>query len=301
MKAQMALDALSANQQTQVCGPQNANLKRIHNDTGARISVANNHLLISGGSRQVSQAQEQLAHLIKQATTKQSNRRRDSDHRTGAGRSQKIEAMTNNQKRFLEAAETCHLLFGLGPAGSGKTLLSVSLALQALEDNRVSKVVFVRPAREAGEALGFLPGTIDEKVGPYQRAVMDALDRLMGQREAQRSIESGRIQIEAVGYMRGRSLDNTCLVVDEAQNTTIAQLKMLITRIGYDSMAIVTGDPSQCDLNAGEISGLAHATRILKSIPQIAVIEFDNEDIVRHPIIGKILQAYDEDSKRNTR
>ena len=183
--------------------------------------------------------------------------------------------------------------FGIGPAGTGKTYLAVACAVDALLKNQVERILLVRPAVEAGEKLGFLPGDLAQKVDPYLRPLYDALYEMLGHQTVIKLIERNTIEIAPLAYMRGRTLNNAFIILDEAQNTTREQMKMFLTRIGFGSTAIVTGDVSQIDLPKGVISGLKHAQKILKGLSDISFTTFSSKDVVRHPIVQKIVEAYD--------
>ncbi len=202
---------------------------------------------------------------------------------------------TTNQRRYVDAIARHDIVFGVGPAGTGKTYLAVAMAVEALERHDVKRIVLTRPAVEAGERLGFLPGDLVAKVNPYLRPLFDALgDRLDAER-VERLIERGSIEIAPLAFMRGRTLSNAFVILDEAQNCSVEQMAMLLTRIGHDSKAVVTGDPMQSDLPRQQQSGLQHALRILDGIAGIGVIEFGFEDVVRHPLVAAIAAAYQRD------
>jgi phosphate starvation-inducible PhoH-like protein len=198
------------------------------------------------------------------------------------------------QKKYIDAVRTHDVTFGIGPAGTGKTFLAVVLAIAALKKGQVQKIILTRPAVEAGENLGFLPGDLKEKVDPYLRPVYDALYQIFGMEHTNRLMERGVIEIAPLAYMRGRTLEDAFVILDEAQNTTIAQMKMFLTRLGYNSKMIVNGDTSQIDLPRGVTSGLVHAERTLHKINKIAFATFTASDVVRHPVVAEIIQAYDE-------
>lgn len=201
------------------------------------------------------------------------------------------------QKRYIDAVKQHDVVFGVGPAGTGKTYLAVVMAVAALKKGEVQKIILTRPAVEAGESLGFLPGDLKEKVDPYLRPVYDALYQIFGSEHTNRLMERGVIEIAPLAYMRGRTLDDAFVILDEAQNTTVAQMKMFLTRLGFQSKMIVNGDTSQIDLPKGVISGLVHAERTLKSIKKLSFIHFEAGDVVRHPIVAEIIQAYEEQKK----
>jgi len=200
---------------------------------------------------------------------------------------------TPRQRDYLDNILKHDITFGVGPAGTGKTWLAVACAIDAMERETVQRLVLTRPAVEAGERLGFLPGDLAQKVDPYLRPLYDALYDLMGFERVQRLFEKQTIEIAPLAYMRGRTLNHAFVILDEAQNTTPEQMKMFLTRIGFGSKAVITGDPSQVDLPRGQQSGLAHATRVLESVQGIATTRFTSRDVVRHPLVARIVDAYD--------
>ena len=204
-----------------------------------------------------------------------------------------IRLKTIGQKHYVSMIRTKDIVFGIGPAGTGKTYLAVVLAVQALKEGRVKKIVLTRPAVEAGENLGFLPGDLQEKVDPYLRPLYDALHDMLGVEQVAKFIERGLIEIAPLAYMRGRTLDDAFIILDEAQNTTPEQMKMVLTRLGNQSKLVLTGDVTQIDLPRGKKSGLREAERILRGIPEIGFIFLTENDVVRHPLVQKIIQAYE--------
>ena len=211
-----------------------------------------------------------------------------------------VKAKTIGQKKYIDAIDKNMIVFGVGPAGTGKTYLAMAKAITAFKNNEVNRIILTRPAIEAGEKLGFLPGDLQSKVDPYLRPLYDALYEIMGAESFLKNMEKGLIEVAPLAYMRGRTLDNAYIVLDEAQNTTPAQMKMFLTRLGFGSKAIITGDLSQKDLPKDAQSGLEVALKVLKKIDEISVIQFGSEDVVRHPLVQKIVNAYEEyDSRRN--
>ena len=211
-----------------------------------------------------------------------------------SGRKASVAPKTLGQKRYVEAIRTHDVTFGLGPAGTGKTYLAMAMAVAALREERVSRIILTRPAVEAGEALGFLPGDLYEKISPYLRPLQDALYDMMPAEEIQKNTERGVIEIAPLAYMRGRTLNNAFIILDEAQNCTPEQMLMFLTRLGLNSKVVVTGDPTQVDLPANKHSGLFEARRILGSVEGIAMIEFHKRDVVRHALVQRIVAAYEE-------
>ena len=208
-------------------------------------------------------------------------------------RKKTIAARTPTQDAYMRALERSELVFGVGPAGTGKTYLAVAQAAQLLERGAVDKIILSRPAVEAGERLGFLPGDMKEKVDPYLRPLYDALYDMIPGDKVERAITAGVIEIAPLAFMRGRTLANAAVILDEAQNTTSMQMKMFLTRLGENSRMIITGDPSQVDLPRGVKSGLVEALDVLKGVEGISVVRFKDTDVVRHPLVGRIVQAYD--------
>lgn len=210
---------------------------------------------------------------------------------------QPILAKTINQKRMVEASAENDIVFAIGPAGTGKTYTAVAIAVNALKTKQVKRIILVRPAVEAGESLGFLPGDMKEKVDPYLRPLYDALDDMIHAEKLKVYLENKVIEIVPLAYMRGRTLNNAFIILDEAQNATSAQMKMFLTRLGMDSKIIATGDLTQIDLPKKTLSGLKHAVNLLKSIKGIALIELDGRDVVRHPLVKKIIEAYNQEDE----
>jgi len=205
-----------------------------------------------------------------------------------------VTAKTVGQKKYLEAIRKHDVTFGVGPAGTGKTYLAVAMALAALRDGKVSRIILARPAVEAGEALGFLPGDLYEKITPYLRPLQDALHDMLPVEEIQKHTERGTIEIAPLAYMRGRTLNHAFIILDEAQNSTMEQMLMFLTRLGHGSKAVITGDETQIDLPPNKYSGLLEAHRVLNNVEGIAVVEFGKRDVVRHPLVQRIITAYEE-------
>ena len=220
--------------------------------------------------------------------------------RTIAGKP--IKPKTARQQNYIRQIKEKMIVFGIGPAGTGKTFLGMAMAIQAFKNNEVNRIILTRPAIEAGENLGFLPGDLQSKVDPYLRPLYDALYQIMGADSFLHNTEKGLIEVAPLAYMRGRTLDNAFIILDEAQNTTPAQMKMFLTRIGVGSKVIVTGDLTQKDLPANVTSGLDVAIKVLKNVSEVGFVYLNNEDVVRHPLVQKIVKAYEEyENKMNTR
>lgn len=209
-----------------------------------------------------------------------------------------IKPKTLGQKAYVDQIREKMIVFGVGPAGTGKTYLAMAMGITAFKNNEVGRIILTRPAIEAGEKLGFLPGDLQSKVDPYLRPLYDALYQIMGPESFARNTEKGLIEVAPLAYMRGRTLDNAFIILDEAQNTTPAQMKMFLTRIGFGSKVIITGDQTQKDLPTGQVSGLDVAMKVLGKIDEIGFSFFTSKDVVRHPLVQKIVQAYDEFEKK---
>ena len=205
-----------------------------------------------------------------------------------------VNPKTLGQKRYIEAIQNHDITIGMGPAGTGKTFLAMTLAVIALKEEMVSRIILTRPAVEAGEALGFLPGDLYEKLAPYLRPLHDALQDLLPTEEVQKHMDRGMIEIAPLAYMRGRTLNNAFIILDEAQNSTAEQMLMFLTRLGFNSKAVITGDPTQIDLPANKTSGIVEAKKALAKIEGIAICNFEKRDVVRHPLVQRIVQAYDD-------
>ncbi len=207
---------------------------------------------------------------------------------------------SENQRRYVEAIRDNDMVFGIGPAGTGKTYLAVAMAVSLLNDKRVQRIILARPAVEAGEKLGFLPGDIAAKVDPYLRPLYDALYDMLEPDRAERMLERGVIEVAPLAFMRGRTLNGSFVILDEAQNTTAEQMKMFLTRIGFDSKAVITGDVTQIDLPSAKQSGLVEAREVVAGVPGISIVHFDDTDVVRHPLVQRIILAYDRHTARRS-
>lgn len=210
-----------------------------------------------------------------------------------------IKPKTLGQKRYVDAIRSGMITFGLGPAGTGKTYLAMAMAITAFKNNEVNRIILTRPAIEAGEKLGFLPGDLQSKIDPYLRPLYDALYQIMGAESFLKNSEKGLIEVAPLAYMRGRTLDNAFIILDEAQNTTPAQMKMFLTRIGFGSKVVITGDSTQKDLPSGSLSGLDVAVNVIKNIDDISICTLTSKDVVRHPLVQKIVKAYEDYEKKS--
>lgn len=212
-----------------------------------------------------------------------------------------IKPKTLGQKKYVDAIRKQMIVFGLGPAGTGKTYLAMAMAITAFKNNEVGRIILTRPAIEAGEKLGFLPGDLQSKIDPYLRPLYDALYQIMGAESFLKNSEKGLIEVAPLAYMRGRTLDNAFIILDEAQNTTPAQMKMFLTRIGFGSKVVITGDETQKDLPSGQVSGLDVAVNVVKQIEDISICRLSSKDVVRHPLVQKIVKAYEAYESRTSK
>ncbi|MDE6026419.1 MAG: PhoH family protein [Lachnospiraceae bacterium] len=296
-----------------VFGQYDKNIKIIEKEYNLAVVLRDDTLKLVGGEVNVKRAVTVLEEMIKlskngNAITEQNIKYAISMSKTGNTQvvsqldqdiichtinGKPVKPKTMGQKRYCDAIEKNMIVFGVGPAGTGKTYLAMAKAITAFKNNEVGRIILTRPAIEAGEKLGFLPGDLQSKVDPYLRPLYDALYEIMGADSFLRNMEKGLIEVAPLAYMRGRTLDNAYIVLDEAQNTTPAQMKMFLTRIGFGSKAIITGDLSQKDLPRDTKSGLEIALKVIKSIEEISVIHFTSEDVVRHPLVQKIVDAYE--------
>ena len=294
-------------------GEHDAHLAQIEHRIGVAITPRGNRISIKGEREQAELARAVLLHLYtKAARGGEINRgeidgairmvklAEQSEQNEGGVRTRRktINARTANQQAYIELMRRNELVFGSGPAGTGKTYLAVACAAEALMNGEVDRIVLSRPAVEAGERLGFLPGDMKEKVDPYLRPLYDALYDMMPQSLVQKGLAENQIEIAPLAFMRGRTLSSAFIILDEAQNTTPQQMKMFLTRLGEGSRMVVTGDPTQIDLPAGVGSGLIEATSILEGVKGVGITRFVNSDIVRHPLVGRIVEAYDKKQAR---
>lgn len=313
---QFTLEPLDNSRLANICGPLDENLRQI--ETALEVSIARRAEHFSVQGEQASLARQVLQEFYQEAKSDISLERlqlrlieamkwRDEPRPDNDSvsllmtKKSEIRGRTPRQNSYLQAIQEHDITFGIGPAGTGKTYLAVACAVDALQRETVRRLVLVRPAVEAGEKLGFLPGDLAQKVDPYLRPLYDALYDLMGAEKVSRAFERGMIEIAPLAYMRGRTLNHSFVILDEAQNTTPEQMKMFLTRIGFGSKAVITGDITQIDLARGQKSGLIEARTVLHQVRGIAFSEFLAEDVVRHPLVQKIVQAYERyEQTKNT-
>ena len=301
-----------------LCGEYNENLKKVEERFKVSVSHRGHLFYVDGETDNVSNAVRVLQALYE--NTKQNNelsveavhlilsQGSNDDALISSGpneilvriRKSTIRGRNQHQRSYIRDIKKNVLSFGIGPAGTGKTYLAVACAVEALSDSKCERIVLVRPAVEAGERLGFLPGDIGQKVDPYLRPLYDALYEMLGFDRVGRLLERGVIELAPLAYMRGRTLNEAFVILDEAQNTTLEQMKMFLTRIGYGSKVVVTGDPSQADLSRDIRSGLSHAVFLLRHVDEIGVTQFNSRDVVRHPLVQTIVEAYDREPTRDT-
>jgi len=300
------------------CGPVNQNIQQLEEYYGVKINCRSNQFEVSGDGRRLKQVKNTIQTLYNVAghetlspetvqlylndnvgDTASSNEESDLSYQSNSRkRHGRIKGRGKSQVQYLEQIKSYDLTLGVGPAGTGKTYLAVASAVEALENDLVDRLILVRPAVEAGERLGFLPGDLAQKIDPYLRPMYDALFEMMGAQKVAKYMERNIIEIAPLAYMRGRTLSDAFIILDEAQNTTIDQMKMFLTRIGFGSKAVVTGDITQVDLPKDKTSGLRHALKILSDIDDVGVTHFQKSDIVRHPLVKKIVYAYELDEAK---
>ncbi len=300
-----------------LCGALDENLKQIEDALDVKLARRGAHFRLSGEKQNMQLAAQLLEHFYERAKTPISLEevqlglvevdRLSPDAIASATmpvlmtRRQDLHGRTPRQIEYLQQIQEFDITFGIGPAGTGKTYLAVASAIDALTRDRVKRIVLVRPAVEAGERLGFLPGDLAQKVDPYLRPLYDALYDLAGYDTVNKMFERGAIEVAPLAYMRGRTLNQSFIILDEAQNTTPEQMKMFLTRIGFGTKAVITGDVTQIDLGRGQKSGLIEAQKVLKDVRGLAFTQFLSEDVVRHPLVQKIINAYEQyDSEKNS-
>jgi phosphate starvation-inducible PhoH-like protein len=311
---------IPSNDISNIFGQFDVNIKKIERMLGVTVVVRENQIKIIRNENSISDAKEVFTQLHEYAkrgnevteqnvnyalslvaehrTTSMAEIDRDIICHTINGKP--VKPKTIGQMEYVNAIRKKMIVFGLGPAGTGKTYLAMAMAITAFKNEDVSRIILTRPAIEAGEKLGFLPGDLQSKVDPYLRPLYDALHQIMGTESFQRNMEKGLIEVAPLAYMRGRTLDNSYIILDEAQNTTPAQMKMFLTRIGFGSKVVVTGDATQKDLAPGVKSGLDVALKVLSGIDDIGICRLTSKDVVRHPLVQQIVQAYDDYEKKST-
>ena len=306
---------------TNIFGEYDVHIKRIEKTLGVTVIARDDYLKIIGNERNIEDAVELFSQLNELAERgniitaqnvnyglalimeHQGNSMVELDrdlicHTTNG---KPIKPTTMGQKAYVDAIRKKMIVFGMGPAGTGKTYLAMAMAITAFKNEEVGRIILTRPAIEAGEKLGFLPGDLQSKVDPYLRPLYDALYQIMGAESFQKNMEKGLIEVAPLAYMRGRTLDNAFIILDEAQNTTPAQMKMFLTRIGFGSKVVITGDATQKDLAPGATSGLDVALKVLKDIDEIGICRLTSNDVVRHPLVQRIVQAYDVYEQKQTK
>ena len=301
---------------TALCGPNDENLRAMEETLGVQLSTRGTTVHVEGEEFTVQLVERALAQFYKivkrgfplyavdtvrgvEMLSRDQGARLDSiflDTIAVPAKGRKIVPRSVRQKLYIDAIRSMDIVFGVGPAGTGKTYLAMAMAVSALQAREVERIILARPAVEAGEKLGFLPGDMMEKVDPYLRPLHDALHDMMDVDRAYRLVADGTIEVAPLAFMRGRTLNNAFVILDEAQNTTRQQMKMFLTRLGADSKAVITGDVTQVDLPSVSQSGLVHARRILEGVPGIGAVYFEAEDVVRHPLVRRIIDAYDRDT-----
>jgi phosphate starvation-inducible PhoH-like protein len=310
-----ALTPADSKRLANLCGQFNANIKSIEGHFGVRVSNRGNLFQIDGDAvvtREVESllrnlyAETENSELLKSNDVQGAITRLEADSQTSTNylikiRKTTIRPSSKTQENYLRSIASNTITIGVGPAGTGKTYLAVASAVHALANDSVSRIVLVRPVVEAGERIGFLPGDIEKKVNPYLRPLYDALYEMLGFERVGRLLDRGTIELAPLAFMRGRTLNDSFIILDEAQNTTIEQMKMFLTRIGFNSQVVISGDITQIDLPRTSQSGLRHAIHILSDVKDIGIIKFQNRDIVRHPLVQTIVQAYERDTRENSK
>lgn len=310
MKSTLKLEPQDNKKLINLCGPIDENLKQLSENLNLTISRNNFEINLEGSIKQIKPAKDLIMHFYNKATQPISiediqlsivgldfdydkNKLSDKNLELKT-RKNDLKGRTPRQTEYLKSIQENDINFGIGPAGTGKTYLAVASAIDTLNREKVKRIILVRPAVEAGERLGFLPGDLAQKVDPYLRPLYDALYDLGGYDQVNRMFEKQMVEIAPLAYMRGRTLNQSFIILDEAQNTTPEQMKMFLTRIGFGTKAVITGDITQIDLEKGKKSGLIEISKILKNIKGISFTHFQSKDVVRHPLVQKIIDAYDK-------
>lgn len=317
MKKVIKLDTYTIDEVKRLLGAKEENIKIIEEAMQTQIIMRGDEIVLMSDEDQIKKIEDVIETLLKLVKQGKSISKRDVMYTLKLAENQHLNVMdelysmkiartisgkliypkTIGQRNYYRALKKHDVVFGIGPAGTGKTYLAVIFAVQALKNNEVKRIVLTRPAVEAGENLGFLPGDLKEKVDPYLRPLYDALYDMLGVEQTERLIEKGTIEIAPLAYMRGRTLEDAYVILDEAQNTTDAQMKMFLTRLGFNSKMIITGDITQIDLPKGVLSGLKRALDILKDVPEIAFVYLSALDVVRHPVVQQIIERYENIEK----
>ena len=289
-------------------GTRDENVRVLEDGLNVTIDLKSNCIELEGAARDVARAEQVFADYESLQRSGYTFNNGDLNsmlrvlaadaNSTLKGLAEVVQPKSPNQRRYLETIETHDMVFGVGPAGTGKTYLAVAMAISALLSKRVNRIILARPAVEAGERLGFLPGTLQDKIDPYLRPLYDALYDMLDPERVDRYLEKNVIEIAPIAFMRGRTLNDSFVILDEAQNTTSEQMKMFVTRLGFNSKAVITGDITQIDLPSARRSGLLEAIDVLKSVEGLAFVHFDEADVVRHHLVQRIIRAYDEHKTR---
>jgi phosphate starvation-inducible PhoH-like protein len=274
-------------------GPHDANIKTIEKELKVRFTLRGEYLKISGARGNIDKAAESVEALLG-GMEMSAGPERKKTKMIHSSLSKPIGPRTKGQREYFEAIKKNDIVFGIGPAGTGKTYLAMACAVEALKNQDVRRIILTRPAIEAGESLGFLPGDIYEKISPYLRPLYDAIYDMMEAERIEKYLETGIIEVAPLAYMRGRTLNDAFIILDEAQNATPEQIKMFLTRLGFDSKAVITGDITQSDLPGGKPTGILQAMEILKEIAGIKFVYFSGSDVVRHELVQKIIHAYEK-------
>lgn len=319
MKQTIKLDTYTIDEINRFIGHRDENIELLESAFETEIILRGDELLLQDEEEKIANIKNVIEALLKLVKGGKAISKRDIMYALNLSQTNNLEAMdelyhikiarsmtgkliypkTLGQKEYYFALKNNDVVFGIGPAGTGKTYLAVVFAIQALKNNEVKRIVLTRPAVEAGENLGFLPGDLKEKVDPYLRPLYDALYDMLGQEQTERLIEKGTIEIAPLAYMRGRTLEDAYVILDEAQNTTDAQMKMFLTRLGFNSKMIITGDVTQIDLPSGTVSGLRRAMKILNHVEGIRFVYLSAVDVVRHPVVQRIIDKYENAKKED--